>query len=778
MTLVALVGERGSAAYPLKLLTDIQKHHPELAIVSVADWPAATGAPTEAIVAARQQVQAATGVVIAVSEYQPAAVVALTNALAWLTGEKPLLAAKPVVVMTTSFATLGSTHAQEALCQVLDRHGIKAEVVATVALTACQKLFTADGRLTDDAALHQVANALKQLNQRIEETEDNQVTQPQIAWDATYDVIVIGFGGAGATAARFAADHGAKVLLVDSAPEGHEGGNTRYAGQIVGSASDFDQMKAYYQRLQYPLALDEEMVDTYVDGMVKMSDYFKQYLGVEKPFSVRRDWHHDKPNLAEMLPEYPEYAGGQSYDVLLVHDGTFDSAFWKTLRQQVVARSSQIDVWFSSPARHLLQDPQTKTIIGAQIERENVVQNIQAKNGVVLATGGFENNKQMIQDYLGAESLQPLGSVYNKGAGVLMAQEVGADLWHMHNYESLGLTVREPEGQRGKILFGWTAMASGAAFAIGDDGTRYMNECEANRHGHLYDHGTWRIPANNVHPYLVTDAAKHDALIAENPEWTAKFKKAPTLADLAAIIGVPATKLTQTRERFDRFAQAGEDPAFDRDPATMTALGDGPYYALPLRQSMLNTQGGPRRNVRCEVLDPTGTPIPHLYSAGELGGISANQYQGGNNLAECLIFGKIAGMNAARVKDFPSTTSTAKSATDAVSGASQQPMHSDLKPEPATYPTGEHQYIGRSTAGMGNEIVVRVTYAEHKLEDVEVLQQNESGDFGLKAIKQLPAKMVAANSTDVDAVSGASVSSNALKEAVASAIAKAEATEQ
>jgi len=51
-------------------------------------------------------------------------------------------------------------------------------------------------------------------------------------WDAVYDVIVLGFGGAGATAARFAADSGAKVLLVDSAPEGHEGGNTRYAGQI------------------------------------------------------------------------------------------------------------------------------------------------------------------------------------------------------------------------------------------------------------------------------------------------------------------------------------------------------------------------------------------------------------------------------------------------------------------------------------------------------------------------------------------------------------------
>lgn len=61
--------------------------------------------------------------------------------------------------------------------------------------------------------------------------------------DATYDVIVVGFGGAGATAARFAADHQAKVLLIDAAPEGHEGGNTRYAGQIVESGTNLPIIK-------------------------------------------------------------------------------------------------------------------------------------------------------------------------------------------------------------------------------------------------------------------------------------------------------------------------------------------------------------------------------------------------------------------------------------------------------------------------------------------------------------------------------------------------------
>lgn len=765
MKIVALTAARSSKAFDRQLLSALHRKHSSLQIVTIA-----AQAPLFDE-AGKQAVVQADALVIATAEHEPAQTEDMLNAIQALTKDHPRLAEKPVVIFSTSYATQGQHASLNTIARAMDAHGVKADVIAKVSLDDVQHQF-ANGSLSESTQ-KSVHKAMAQLKSIISKQEDDSMSQPKIAWDATYDVIVLGFGGAGATAARFAADSGAKVLLVDAAPLGHEGGNTRYAGQIVGSAADFDEMKNYYKRLQYPLALDEDMIDTYVDGMVGMSDYFQKYLEIEKPFSVRRDWHHEKPDLKSMLPEYPEYAGGDSYDVLLVHDGTFDSAFWKTLREQVTKRADKIDVWFKAPAKHLIQDPTTKAVIGAQIERESVLLNIRANNGVVLATGGFENNQQMIQDYLGAESLQPLGSVYNKGDGVLLGQEVGADLWHMHNYESLGLTIRKPAGTRSKILFAWTTMAAGSAFVIGDDGTRYMNETEANRHGHLYDHGTWRIPANNAHPYLIFDAAKYQEFAEQAPDWLDGLAHADTLVDLADILHVPAENLAKTRARFDQFANNGEDQAFDRDASTMTALGDGPYYALALRQSMLNTQGGPRRNVRTEVLDTTGNPILHLYSAGELGGISANQYQGGNNLAECLIFGKIAGMNAARPKaDSPATT------TDATSGASAHQQTSafgsDLVAAPKTYTTGENQYIGRSSAGMGNEIVVRVTYADGKIQNIEVLQQNESGDFGLKAIQQLPDEMVKANSTDVDAVSGASVSSKALKEAVQDALKQAQ----
>ena len=78
----------------------------------------------------------------------------------------------------------------------------------------------------------------------------------------------------------------------------------------------------------------------------------------------------------------------------------------------------------------------------------------------------------------------------------------------------------------------------------------------------------------------------------------------------------------------------------------LAPFGSGPFYAVEMSPSMLNTQGGPRRNERAQIVRPDGTPIPRLYSAGELGSIYSYLYQGTGNIGECLAFGRIAGRNA------------------------------------------------------------------------------------------------------------------------------------
>lgn len=114
------------------------------------------------------------------------------------------------------------------------------------------------------------------------------VKVPKIDWQANYDVIALCFGGAEATAARFAADNDAKVLVVDVAPYGHEGDNTRYSAQLLGTGIDYDKLKKYYLGLTHPMNLPEDMVDTYVHGMCNMRHYVEKYLGV-KPVSFIND---------------------------------------------------------------------------------------------------------------------------------------------------------------------------------------------------------------------------------------------------------------------------------------------------------------------------------------------------------------------------------------------------------------------------------------------------------------------------------------------------------
>ncbi len=126
-------------------------------------------------------------------------------------------------------------------------------------------------------------------------------------WHGVFDVIVIGFGGAGATSARFAADQGSKVLLLDVAPAGHEGGNTRYCGQLIGGTKDAANFQCYYEHLAAPFKLDQELITTFTKGVSEMENYLSRYLSVT-PFSFQAHRNHETvQSVAADFPDYPEY---------------------------------------------------------------------------------------------------------------------------------------------------------------------------------------------------------------------------------------------------------------------------------------------------------------------------------------------------------------------------------------------------------------------------------------------------------------------------------------
>ncbi len=120
-----------------------------------------------------------------------------------------------------------------------------------------------------------------------------------------------------------------------------------------------------------------------------------------------------------------------------------------------------------------------------------------------------------------------------------------------------------------------------------------------------------------------------------------------TVAELAEKIGIPPLTLENTVRDWNRYCAEGQDPEFGRNPLELVPLDSPPFFAIRLVPGGPNTQGGPRRNARAQVVNPFGEPIPGLYAAGECGSIYGKLYPvGGGNLAECIAFGRVAGENA------------------------------------------------------------------------------------------------------------------------------------
>jgi succinate dehydrogenase/fumarate reductase flavoprotein subunit len=114
---------------------------------------------------------------------------------------------------------------------------------------------------------------------------------------------------------------------------------------------------------------------------------------------------------------------------------------------------------------------------------------------------------------------------------------------------------------------------------------------------------------------------------------------------VGVMTGMFIAALEATVLRWNHLCETGKDVDFGRRKMLLR-FGSPPYYAIELSPAMLNTQGGPRRNERGQILRPDGTPIPRLYSAGELGSIYSYLYQGTGNIGECLAFGRISARNA------------------------------------------------------------------------------------------------------------------------------------
>jgi succinate dehydrogenase/fumarate reductase flavoprotein subunit len=581
-----------------------------------------------------------------------------------------------------------------------------------------------------------------------------------VSWDAEYDVIVVGFGGAGAVTAITAADAGAKVLILEKAPQGEEGGNTRYSAQAILTLGDRQKGLTYFKGLrgQYD-SVSDKMLETLVDGFMENRAWLTS-MG-SKTFG-------EFP-----LPEFPELPGADTVTLITVDNELFSAQFFNLLRRNVLSRSGNIDVWYSAPGKELIQDNVTKTIHGVKAELNGKLVNIRAKNGVVLACGGFENNEKMLENFTQNAYAFPIGNKYNTGDGVIMGMRAGAALWHMSTLSGPYINFKDPNMPISYNLdiqmntFGSTGFTRNGVIFVGSDGSRFINEAAAGRHGHINNAGTWVSMQIPTPCYMVFDDAARlakriypswsDGSVDEiNKGWVIK---ADSIAELARKINIPPANLEAEIAAYNRYCASGYDPQFKRNPADLKPVNKGPYYAIEMSPTILNTQGGPERNENAEVISLDGGPIPHLYSAGELGSIYSDAYNGGGNLGECIVFGRIAGKNAAQIKNDVTQDNV----------LTKPPVSPPPVPE---ITAGPGEYLGTGI-GISGELIVRVKMEGRRIVSIAFAKINETVGICDKAVIEVPRAIIAKQSTDVDTITGATVTSRAIITAVNDALSKA-----
>ena len=580
-----------------------------------------------------------------------------------------------------------------------------------------------------------------------------------VNWDAEFDVVVVGFGAAGAAAAITAADNGAKVLLLEKATQGRAGGNSAVCKQLICYAPDKDLARTYIQSLRGNyLTPSDEMIDTYVEEVAKNWEWCVE-MGAADPT--------ERPAFLE----FPDIEGAGGLQAFTIKNTMDDGSMYNLMRDNVLKREN-ITVWYEAPGKKLVQDPATKIIHGVVAEVEGEDRFIRAMDGVILTCGGFEANRQMQEDYYVRNNLHSLGNNrYNTGDGIKMAQAVGADLWHMGNMAGPWFTFMEEETET--VFFNLQGPAIDGIY-VGPDGTRFCNEYTStkdnNKHGKAWFHGTYMMVQFPEYAYSVFDDPifKAGPLIsqftADNQEELEKgwIVKADTLEELAGLIGVDPAGLAGQVADYNMFIDMGKDYGFGRDIETMKKIETAPYYALKITPALINTQGGPVRNLKGEILDVEGNPIPHLYESGELGDIWSNNYQASCNIGGGLAFGRISGRNAAEKKTDNDRSSMMEGKTP------YAPAGSD-----SSYETAENEYIGRGQGKGGTPIVVKVTVDGDKITAIEVLDHSETPGIGDLAFEKIPQMIIDAQSTEVDAVAGATLTSNGIIEAVKDALAQA-----
>ncbi|MEL1135630.1 flavocytochrome c [Desulfitobacterium sp. THU1] len=429
--------------------------------------------------------------------------------------------------------------------------------------------------------------------------------------ELTTDVVIIGSGGAGLSAAIEAANAGADVIVLEKL--GTIGGNTaRAGGGINGAGTKYqeavgiiDNPDAFYNSVMSKGVTfkDTTLLRQLVDGSESAVEFLHE-LGAD---------------VSVIIP-----AHGDS--VARTHrpkEGKPGATFAKVMQAKVESQGTKIIT--NTAAKKLIVENNAVVGVEATSETDRKNYKINAKS-VVIATGGFSANNEMVTKY--DERLAGLGTTNspgNVGDGIEMAIEVGAVLENMHK-----INVMSP-----------LSSAVSDVIAVSQDGVRFAEE---------YD---WLDMDNFVKinegkaerfVWLILDDTARNEQAGMQSYFHSEVPTANSIEELAKMIDIEGDVLTKTVNTWNKAVESKNDAEFGRKTGMNNKIEKAPFYAIKLVPNVHHTAGGIRIDGDTHVLNGENQPIKNLFAAGE---VTGGVHDGTSSLTDIIVHGRIAGKNAA-----------------------------------------------------------------------------------------------------------------------------------
>lgn len=483
--------------------------------------------------------------------------------------------------------------------------------------------------VTSNAILRAVKSAFTQAGADLSKFPAAQEEEVAEKTDETLDcdVVIVGAGGAGMTAAINLTQAGKNVILVERMP--YVGGNTTKATGGMNAA------ETHYQAEQGIEDSVEQFIEDTMKGGHEINDRDLVTVMAENS-AAGIDW---LDSIGAPLPKVSFSGGATNARIHAPEDGSGVGAYLVTrFRQQLDELG--INVMYETRATHILMKDGKAAGIQAEGKTANYTINAGA---VILATGGFGNNEEMIVKYKpdlkGTVTTSAPGIM---GDGIVMAEEVGADLVdidqiQLHPTVEQATSMLITEGVRGD-----------GAILVNQEGKRFINELltrDVVSAGELEQTGSYA--------YIIFDQHLRDNLKAiEKYVSTGITVQGDTIEELAEKIDIDPATLADTLNTWNTYVANQEDPDFGRTTGMEADLSQAPYYAIKIAPGIHHTMGGVKIDTSAEVISKEGTPIPGLFAAGEVtGGVHGGNRIGGNAVADIVVFGRVAADSAAKYLD-------------------------------------------------------------------------------------------------------------------------------